>query len=150
MGSGQENSACASVPRMSFTLHPQLEADTALVGDLPICRVLLNRQFAQYPWLILVPKRTGCRDLTDVPEQDFGPMMEEVRQVHDVLRRLTKADKMNVGAIGNMVPQLHIHVIARFKTDEAWPKPVWGVGVAQPYQDHGAEMVEKLRAALDL
>ena len=134
---------------MSFTLHPQLAADTVTVGDLSICRVLLNTQFAQYPWLILVPKRTACRDLTDVPELDFVPMMEEVRLVHDAMKAFFKPDKMNVGALGNMVPQLHIHLIARFKTDEAWPKPVWGVGSPQPSTDDGVEMVGIIRELLD-
>lgn len=133
-----------------FTLHPQLAADTLVVGDLPICRVLLSGRFAQFPWLILVPKRTGCRDLTDVPPLDYGPMMEEVREVHDKLRDLVKADKMNVGALGNMVPQLHIHIIARFKGDEAWPEPVWGKGMPTPYADGGAGMLAKLREVLDV
>lgn len=135
---------------MTFTLHPQLAADTLTVGDLPICRVLLSGRYSQFPWVILVPKRTGCRDLTDLPEADYLPAMEELRYVHDALRDLTGADKMNVGALGNMVPQLHIHLIARFKDDEAWPAPVWGKGEPTPYADGGAEMLEKLRQALDL
>ena len=134
-----------------FTLHPQLAADTHVVGDLDVCRVLLGGRFSQYPWVILVPRRTGCKDLTDVPALDYGPMMEEVRLVHDVLKDLTGADKMNVGALGNMVPQLHIHIIARFKTDGAWPKPVWThEGEPTPYADGGVAMVGKLRKALDI
>ncbi|MBI1309108.1 MAG: HIT domain-containing protein [Proteobacteria bacterium] len=133
-----------------FTLHPQLEVDTLLVGDLPICRVLLSGQFSQYPWLILVPRRTGCRDLTDLPEQDYLPVMEEVRYVHDKLREVTKADKMNIAALGNAVPQLHIHIIARFQGDEAWPGPVWGKGEVTPYPDKGLKMLKKLREVLDL
>lgn len=135
---------------MSFVLHPQLAADTVVVGDLPICRILLNRQFSQFPWLILVPRRTGCRDLTDLPEMDYLPAMEEVRHVHDVLRDLTSADKMNVGALGNMVPQLHIHIIARFKDDAAWPAPVWGKVDPQPYPDNGADLCAQLREALEI
>lgn len=133
-----------------FMLHPQLEADTLVVGDLAVCRVLLNKQFSQFPWLILVPKRTGCRDLTDLPEQDYGIVMDEMRYVHDKLRELVKADKMNVGALGNMVPQLHIHVIGRFRTDPAWPKPVWGHADPRPYDDEGIEMVKALRELLDV
>lgn len=134
-----------------FTLHPQLAADCAVVGDLPICRVLLNTQFAQFPWLILVPKRTALRDLTDLPDQDYLPVMEEVRLVHDTLRDLTSADKMNMGALGNMVPQLHIHLIARFKDDACWPKPVWGHAEAQPYEgDAALKMLETLREVLDV
>lgn len=132
-----------------FTLHPQLAADTVEVGDLPICKVLLNKQYSQHPWLILVPKRTGCRDITDVPPADYLPMMDEVRHAHDVLKSFVKADKMNIGALGNLVPQLHIHVIARHKTDPAWPAPVWGTP-AQPYADGGMAMAETLRQALDI
>ncbi|MCP5405233.1 MAG: HIT family protein [Pseudomonadaceae bacterium] len=132
-----------------FTLHPQLAADTIEVGDLPICKVLLNKQYSQFPWLILVPKRTGCRDLTDVPPADYLPMMDEVREVHDRLKAFCSADKMNLGALGNMVPQLHIHIIARFKTDPAWPAPVWGTP-AQPYADGGADMATRLRDVLDI
>ena len=134
-----------------FMLHPQLAADTVTVGDLPICRVLLSKQFSQFPWLILVPMRTGCRDLTDVAELDFLPMMEEVRSVELALRDLTGADKMNVAAIGNMVPQLHIHVIARFKDDMVWPKPVWGNAEPLPYDAEALEkMVETLKDVLDV
>ncbi|NBX86173.1 MAG: HIT family protein [Proteobacteria bacterium] len=132
---------------MGFMLHPQLEADTIWVGDLRVCRVLLLND-SRYVWAVLVPMRTGCRDLTDVPELDFAPMMEEVKQVHDFIKNMMKPDKMNVGAIGNMVPQLHIHVLARFKDDPAWPKPVWGHSAAVPYADNGAEMVGKLRKML--
>jgi len=134
-----------------FTLHPQLATDCAVVGDYPICRVLLNRQFAQYPWLILVPKRTALRELSDLPEQDYLPVMEELRAAHDALLELTGADKMNVGAIGNMVPQLHLHVIARFKDDGCWPKPVWGHAEPQPYSEAALEaMLENLRDVLDV
>jgi diadenosine tetraphosphate (Ap4A) HIT family hydrolase len=133
-----------------FTLHPQLATDTLVVGDFPVCRVLLNKQFSQFPWVILVPKRVAVRDLSDLPEQDFGPVMDEVRYVEHVLREMTGADKMNMAALGNMVPQLHIHVIARFKDDACWPKPVWGNAEPQPYEDETPELLEKLRELLDV
>lgn len=133
-----------------FTLHPQLEKDTLLVGDLGICRVLLSGMFSQYPWLIMVPMRTACRDITDVPEPDYLPMMEEVKFVHDKMRAFFKPDKMNIGALGNAVPQLHIHVIARFKTDEAWPAPVWGIGKPTPYADGGVKMLKNMRDLLGI
>jgi diadenosine tetraphosphate (Ap4A) HIT family hydrolase len=136
---------------MSFTLHPQLAADCAVVGDLPICRVLLNTQFSQFPWLILVPMRTGCRDLTDLPPMDYPLVMDEVALVHDKLKAHTKPTKMNVGAIGNMVPQLHIHIIARHEGDEAWPKPVWGHAQPKPYSAEEAAMkVQELQGLLEL
>lgn len=132
-----------------FTLHPQLEKDTAVVGDLPICRVLVDARYSQYPWVILVPRRTGCRELTDLAEADFIPVMEEVRYVHDKLKDLVKADKMNTAALGNVVPQLHFHIIARFKNDEAWPKPVFSFE-PKPYADGGEAFAKKVREVLEL
>lgn len=115
---------------MSFTLHPQLAGDTAQVADLAVCRVLLMNH-AAFPWLILVPMREGLRELHELEDADFTLAMDEVRRVSRALQQFTKADKMNIGALGNMVPQLHIHVIARLRTDAAWPNPVWNSGVAQ-------------------
>ncbi len=133
-----------------FTLHPTLDADTTDIGDLAICKVLLNNKFSQYPWIILVPKRTGCKEITDVPPADYLPMMDEIRIVHDVMKAEFMPDKMNIGALGNMVPQLHIHIISRFKTDEAWPGPVWGKGAPIPYPDKGTAMATRLKKALGL
>lgn len=133
---------------MTFALHPQLEKDTLPVGDLPLCTVLLMND-SSYPWLILVPKRQGIKDLTDLPPQDLDLLWPELTRVHDVLKDLTGADKMNIGALGNMVPQLHVHVIARFKGDKAWPKPVWGQYPAVAYTEDAAEaLLERLRGAL--
>ena len=135
----------------TFTLHPQLAADCEVLGDLPISRVLLNKQFAQVPWLILVPRRTGCRDLTDVPPLDFPILMDEVAWVHDRLKEATTSTKMNVAAIGNMVPQLHLHIIARYDTDPAWPKPVWGHLAPEPYTPAAlSTKVAELKELLDL
>jgi diadenosine tetraphosphate (Ap4A) HIT family hydrolase len=133
-----------------FTLHPQLAADTLVVGDLPICRILLERQHGQFPWLIMVPKRTGCRDLTDLPDMDYLPVMEEIRTVHDALRALTGADRMDVAVCGGRISQLHIHVIARLKRDAVWPDPVFGTPATPYTEEDGAMMVEKLQKALDV
>ena len=136
---------------MNFTLHPQLAADCLVVGNLPVCQVLLNTQFSQFPWLILVPMRTGCRDLTDLPPMDYPLVMDEVALVHDKLKAACKPTKMNVGAIGNMVPQLHIHIIARTEGDEAWPKPVWGHAQPKPYSGVEAAMkAAELKGLLEL
>lgn len=118
---------------MAFTLHPKLAADCIPLGDLPICRVLLmnNRHF---PWLVLVPQREGARELFDLTEADYAGVMEEIRQATQALAEITRAHKMNVAALGNIVPQLHIHIIARFPQDAAWPQPVWGAASA-PYPD---------------
>ena len=117
----------------TLTLHPQLAADTIHIKDLTLCRVLLmnNRHF---PWLILVPMREGLRELFDLAEDDYHTSMSEVRQVSQQFAKLTNAHKMNVAALGNSVPQLHIHIIARYMHDAAWPQPVWNSALkAEPY-----------------
>jgi len=134
---------------MSFELHPRLAADTFAVGDLPLCRVLLNND-ARFPWCILVPRIAGLRDLHDVPEGERLQLFEEIGQVSVALQMLGNADKMNVAALGNMVPQLHVHVIARTTSDAAWPMPVWSAaGPAQAYAEPAAPIAE-LAARLGL
>ncbi|TNE61455.1 MAG: HIT domain-containing protein [Alphaproteobacteria bacterium] len=115
-----------------FSLHPQLAADTVPVIDLPLCRVLLMTD-ANYPWLVLVPRRMDARELHRLPAADQQVLMAEMTAVADVLEAKTSADKMNVASLGNMVPQLHVHVIARFEGDVAWPGPVWGAAPAATY-----------------
>ena len=134
---------------MSFTLHPQLAADTIEVGQLACCRVLLMND-RRFPWLILVPARPSLRELFDLSGSDYEQTMAEVRDVSERLRDHTKADKINVAALGNMVPQLHIHIIARRTTDAAWPKPLWSAaGSAEPYKkDECDEVVRDLAAAI--
>ena len=135
---------------MTFTLHPQLAADTFLVGSLPLCQILLMND-ARCPWLILVPQREGLRDWHDVAKADLEVFHEEVRLVSEKLSALTKADKMNVASLGNMVPQLHIHIIARQTGDFAWPGPVWGVGTAEPYNETDkTHMIQDIKNALKL
>lgn len=110
----------------NFTLHPQLAADCLLLGDWPLCR-LLRMNDRTYPWLILVPRVAGARDMIDLSESDQMRLTREIAQASSALRRELRCDKLNVAALGNVVPQLHVHVIARFTTDAAWPKPIWGV-----------------------
>ena len=136
---------------MSFALHPQLEKDTILIGDLPLCRVLLMNNI-HFPWLILVPLRQSARELFDLEPYDYKLMMDEVRAVATRFSELTDAFKMNIAALGNMVPQLHIHIIARFEDDMAWPKPVWNAGITpEPYPAaRAAHVAEQIRANLGL
>lgn len=108
-----------------FTLHPQLAADTLPVGDLPLCRLLLMNN-TNFPWLILVPKRANLRELFDLDANEYDELMQEIRMVAEKFSAHTQAHKMNIAALGNIVPQLHIHIIARFENDAAWPNPVWG------------------------
>ncbi len=125
----------------AFALHPQLAADTVTVGDWPLCRVLLMNE-SRYPWLILVPRRAGLRELYELDEQDRGQFFAESCQLAQTLQRQTGADKINIAALGNMVPQLHIHHLARFRDDDAWPAPVWGKHPVRPYE---AALLQALR-----
>ncbi|MBO6504840.1 MAG: HIT family protein [Kordiimonadaceae bacterium] len=132
-----------------FELHPQLAADTLRLGHLELCELLLMND-TSYPWLILVPKVNDVREIHALPPGDQQKLMEEITFVSRRLERLTNADKMNVAALGNMVPQLHVHVIARFETDPAWPGPVWGKAPAAPYGDEQKmAMLASLNAVLE-
>ncbi len=113
---------------MSFTLHPTLTKDTTPVRDMALCRVLLMNS-RHFPWLVLVPKREGARELFDLNEADHRILSDEIYKVSKAFQKITSAHKMNVAALGNIVPQLHIHVIARFKDDAAWPAPVWSCNI---------------------
>jgi len=132
---------------VTFALHPQLAADTIPVGELPLCHVLLMNNW-HFPWLILVPKRDGMRELFDLSAADYSTAMQEVRNVAQQFQNITGADKINIAALGNMVPQLHIHIIARFAQDDAWPKPVWNSSLAaEPYAPAlYVELINKIRS----
>ena len=108
-----------------FSLHPQLAADTVPVLDLELCAVLLMDEVA-WPWLVLVPRKPNLREFMDLDPAAQHRLMEEIVRAQRALQGLYRPDKLNVGALGNMVPQLHIHVIARIQGDPAWPGPVWG------------------------
>ena len=118
-----------------WSLDPQLARDTALVGELPLCQVRLIDD-ANYPWLLLIPRRRNVSEIIDLKEGDRAQLMREVARAADVLKEGTGCHKINVAALGNVVAQLHVHVIARFRSDPAWPKPVWGFAPPQPYDDH--------------
>jgi diadenosine tetraphosphate (Ap4A) HIT family hydrolase len=131
-----------------FELHTQLAKDCAVVGDLALCRVLLMND-AGYPRLILVPRRDGVEELFQLSLADQRQLIEEVSGVAEALASHARADKMNVAALGNVVPQLHVHIIARRREDPAWPRPVWGVQPAQPYEEVAlAEQLAELLALL--
>ena len=115
-----------------FTLHPRLMADTAPVCDLDLSRVLLMDE-TTWPWLILVPRRAGLRELIDLPRGERHRLDDEIALASRALLMLYRPDKLNVAALGNVVEQLHVHVIARFEDDPAWPAPVWGRVAARPY-----------------
>jgi diadenosine tetraphosphate (Ap4A) HIT family hydrolase len=116
----------------SWSLHPQLEQDTEPVGDLALSRLLVIND-ANYPWLLLVPRRPGAREIIDLDEKDQSQLMSEIAHTSRALKEVTACHKLNVAAIGNVVPQLHIHIVARERDDPAWPKPVWGTVLARAY-----------------
>jgi diadenosine tetraphosphate (Ap4A) HIT family hydrolase len=115
-----------------WSLHRQLEQDTETIGDLPLSRLLVSND-ANYPWLLLVPRRAGACEIIDLQEADQRQLMTEIAEVSRALRAVTSCDKLNVAAIGNLVPQLHVHVVARTRSDAAWPRPVWGTVPARAY-----------------
>lgn len=116
-----------------FELHPRLQADTQILGDLPLCRVLLAKD-SQYPWLILVPRVAGLREIHHLLPEQQQQLMQESCAVATLMEETLGPDKINVAALGNLVPQLHLHHVARFSTDAAWPGPIWGAHPAIPYQ----------------
>ena len=133
-----------------FELDPRLAADSVVIGDLPLCRVLLARD-AGYPWLILVPRRAGVTEIYQLDEADRGALMEESCRVAEAMAGEFVPTKMNVANLGNVVAQLHIHHVARFEGDAAWPGPIWGARPAEPYGEEAlAEMVARMRRMLDL
>lgn len=132
----------------TFTLDPTLEKDTVEITRLGICRVLLMRD-KTYPWIILVPALAGLRDFDDLTPTDRGAVTDEIDRVSKALKAVCQPYKINVAALGNVVEQLHIHVIARFQDDAAWPAPVWGAHPAQDYEeDQRAALIAKIKSAL--
>lgn len=113
--------------------------------DLPLCHLRLMNQKAA-PWLVLIPRRAEMREIFELAAEDRIQLIEEIAQASRALDKLYAPDKINVAALGNMVPQLHIHVIARFKSDDAWPNPVWGKLPAEPY---AAKAIGEIRIKLN-
>lgn len=132
-----------------FALDPRLEQDTLHMGDFPLCRLLLMND-ASYPWFILVPRRADLSELFQLEAADQRSLWRETNLLAELIKDVFKADKMNVASLGNMVSQLHVHVIARRRGDAAWPAPVWGHQPAVPYREEQAREVRaKLRLVLD-
>jgi diadenosine tetraphosphate (Ap4A) HIT family hydrolase len=115
-----------------FTLDARLAADTVPVAELPLCRALLMND-ARFPWLILVPAKPGLTELHALDPADAKSAWDEIARAANALQAHCSPDKINIGALGNIVRQLHIHVVARYDGDAAWPGPVWGAGTAEPY-----------------
>lgn len=131
-----------------FELDPRLEEDTVLIGEFPLSLLLLSKD-ANYPWCILVPKREDVFEIHHLAEDDQHQLIQESCRLAEVMASVFDADKMNVAALGNQVRQLHVHHVARFEGDPAWPNPIWGV---KPYSQYTPEHLEDrlvhLRTAL--
>lgn len=134
---------------MTFTLDSRLDASSRFIADWPLCRVALCND-SRFPWLYLVPRREGIREMFELTQEDQDQLMREMTRAGRLLQKLFKADKINTAALGNMVPQLHVHVFARFTGDPAWPKPVWAIQQGEiPYtEDEYNQRVAQLQKAL--
>lgn len=133
----------------SFALDPRLAADTQLVASLPLCDVRLMND-ARYAWLVLIPRRAELVEITDLGDDEQAALWQEVNRAGRALRAVAPCDKLNLGALGNIVRQLHVHVVARCEGDAAWPGPVWGHGKPVGHAEAALhERLAALRQALD-
>jgi diadenosine tetraphosphate (Ap4A) HIT family hydrolase len=123
-----------------FRLHPQLAKDCFVIGQFPLCQLLLMND-QNYPWFILVPQREDISEIYQLTAADQMMLWRESTDLAEVLARHFAADKMNVAALGNVVPQLHLHQIVRYRHDPAWPAPVWGKLPAVPYSEEGLQQL---------
>ncbi len=119
---------------MSFELHPDLKRDGILLGRFPLCLVLLINDSA-YPWFVLVPERESIRDTIDLSKDDYQTLWEESKVFGSAIMKIFGGEKLNVAALGNVTPQLHIHHVVRFELDAAWPGPIWGKHPLTPWKD---------------
>lgn len=132
-----------------FVLDQRLQEDTYVLGDFPLCRLLLSRD-ANYPWFILVPRRADVSELFQLDDSDQAQLWRETTTLAETLKSSFAADKMNVATLGNVVSQLHMHVIVRHRTDAAWPAPVWGSKAATAYTpEQVTDIRERLKTVLD-
>jgi diadenosine tetraphosphate (Ap4A) HIT family hydrolase len=142
-----DSSPCNPSPS-TWSLHPQLEQDTETICDLALSRLLVSND-ANYPWLLLVPRRPGACEIIDLDTDDRRQLIAEIAHVSAALKAVTACDKLNVAAIGNMVPQLHVHIVARRRDDPAWPRPVWGAVPARNWEPAGrARLIAAVRSKI--
>lgn len=132
---------------MTFQLHPQLAKDSLYLADLTLCQLRLINDKRFY-WLVLIPKVANASEVTDLSDLDYQQLGQEIIFLSRVIKPLTQADKLNIATLGNQVPQLHLHLIARYAKDAAWPNPVWGQGLAEAYSlEEATKLTAELQAA---
>jgi len=135
-------------PAGDWQLHAQLAADSHPLASLPLCELRLMDD-SNYPWLVLVPRVPGAQELLDLRGAERHLLSDETDHAARALRAVFRPRKLNVAALGNVVPQLHVHVIARFEDDPAWPAPVWGRVAARPYTpEQLVDRITRLQDAL--
>lgn len=135
---------------MQFTVHSKLSDDTIYIGSLPLCEVLLMND-CRFPWMILVPRIPNLQDFHEIPTNHQDALFREIEQASTAIQKVWSVNKMNVAALGNQVSQLHIHVIGRRTTDDAWPQPVWGHGTPRPYNSQSkSTTIQSLKDELSL
>jgi diadenosine tetraphosphate (Ap4A) HIT family hydrolase len=133
---------------MTFRLHPTLEKDCITLGTMGLCRLLLMND-SQFPWFILVPEIDGATEIFHLDKAQRGLLAEESSGLAQCLHTLYHADKINIAAIGNLVPQLHVHHVVRYRSDKAWPAPIWGKFPPAPYTEHEiADTANRILSAL--
>jgi len=123
-----------------FSLHPRLANDTIDLGTLELSRLLLMND-ATYPWVILVPQRDGIRELYELTVPERNQLMDEIARISETLVHVFRPDKINVAALGNVVAQLHVHIVARLAADASWPDPVWGKHPPKAYEPREAQRI---------
>ena len=134
---------------MKFKLDKRLESDTFWVGDLPLCKVLLMN-VANFPWIILVPKVSDKSEIFELNQSDLEKYHKETNYLLQSMSKLYMADKMNIASLGNLVPQLHTHIIVRYKKDDAWPNPVWSYPEMISYEANKHQMeIDKIKKLVD-
>ena len=135
--------------RLKFQLDKRLESDTFWVGDMPLCKVLLMN-VANFPWIILVPRVSDKSEIFDLNQSDLEKYHRETSYLLQSMSKLYVADKMNIASLGNLVPQLHTHIIVRYKKDDAWPNPVWSYPDMIPYKTNEYQMeIDKIKKLVD-
>lgn len=132
---------------MSIPLDPRLESDSAFIISLELCHVRLSHN-AAFPWILLIPQREGVSEIIDLKPIDQSVLMSEIVLASHVMQHLFKPKKLNIASLGNIVPQLHVHIVARHETDRAWPNPIWNRGVDIAYDpETKSERVAQLKDA---
>jgi len=135
---------------MDFQLHPRLAEDCFEVGRLTLSRLLMMND-SQFPWFILVPERAEIREIHELDVGDRMQLMHESCCLAEALSALYQPDKLNIAAIGNLVPQLHLHHVVRYRQDKAWPAPIWGKFATLPYDETQAQLqIERVKRQLNL